>query len=111
MYGKNSRPVSTIHSTRSVLAEKIVCEAHKITMHGGVISAVAAVRENYWIAKLQQLTKKVIRNCIGCKRFQIKPFPTPPQGQLPIDRTTGSMSFQVIVQISLVLPYHVSRQE
>ena len=31
---------------RSILAEKIVHETHKRTMHGGVISAIAAVREN-----------------------------------------------------------------
>ena len=66
---------------RSILAEKIVHEAHKRTMHGGVISTMAAVRENYWITKLRQLTKRVIRNCFGCKRFQVKPFATPPQGQ------------------------------
>ena len=65
-------------------------------MHGGVILTMAAVRENYWIPKLQQLTKRVIRNCFGCKRFQVKPFVIPPQGQLPIDRTTGSRPFQVI---------------
>ena len=51
-------------------------------MHGGVISTMAAVREIYWITKLRQLTKKVIRNCFGCKRFKVKLFTTPPQGQL-----------------------------
>ena len=80
----------------SILAEKIVHEAQKRTIHGGVILTMAAVRENYWIPKLQQLTKRVIRNCFGCKRFQVKPFVIPPQGQLPIDRTTGSRPFQVI---------------
>ena len=81
---------------RLILAEKIVHEAQKRTMHEGVISTMTAVRENYWITKLQQLTKKVIKNCFGCKRFQVKPFATPPQGQLAIDRTTGSRPFQVI---------------
>ena len=50
---------------------------------------MAAVRETHWIAKLQQLTKRVIRNCFFRKLFQEKPFATSPQGQLPIDRTTG----------------------
>ena len=78
---------------RSILAVKIVHEAHKRTMNGGVISTMAALREKYWITKLQQLTKRVIRNCFGCKPFQVNPFATPLQGQLPIDRTTGSNSF------------------
>ena len=63
---------------RLILAEKIVHEAQKRTMNEGVISTMTAVRENYWITKLQQLTKKVIKNCLGSKRFQVKPFATPP---------------------------------
>ena len=43
-------------------------------MHGGVILTMAAVRENYWITKLRQLTERVTRNCFGCKRFQVKPL-------------------------------------
>ena len=78
---------------RLILAPKMVHEAHNRTMHGRVISAMAAVRENYWITKLKQLTKNVIRNCFGCKQFQVKPYATPPQGQLPTDRTTGSRPF------------------
>ena len=54
---------------RLSLAEKIVHGTYKKTMHEGVISTMAAVRENYWITKLQQLIKRVIRNCFGCKRF------------------------------------------
>ena len=37
---------------RSILAEKMVHEAHKRAMHGGVILTMAAVKENYWITKL-----------------------------------------------------------
>ena len=81
---------------RSILAEKIVHEAHKRTMHGGVILIMATVRENYWITKLWQLTKRLIRKCFGYIQFQVKPFVTASQGQLLINRTTGLRSFQVI---------------
>ena len=64
-------------------------------MHGGLILTMAAARENYWITKLQQVTKRVIRNCFRCKQFQVKPFATLPEGQLPIDRTTRLRRFQV----------------
>ena len=78
MYGKNPLYIPR----RSILAQKIVHEAHKRAMHGRVISTVAAVRENNWITELQQLAKRVIRNCFGCKRFQVKAFATPPQDHL-----------------------------
>ena len=64
-------------------------------MHGGLILTMAAARENYWITKLQQVTKRVIRNCFRCKQLQVKPFATLPEGQLPIDRTTRLRRFQV----------------
>ena len=49
-----------------LLAEKITYEAHMRTMHGGVIMTIATIRENYWISKLQQIAKRVIRKCFGC---------------------------------------------
>ena len=64
-------------------------------MNGGLILKMAAARGSYWITKLPQLTKRVIRNCFRCKQFQVKPFAALPEGQLPIDRTTGSRPFQV----------------
>lgn len=80
----------------SKLAEKIVMHEHVRTLHGGVGMTMAAVRNAYWIPRLRQLTKKVRRNCNGCKRFQVTPFPRPPTGNLPKDRTTGTRPFQVI---------------
>ena len=53
------------------------------------------VGETYWIPRLCQLTKKVIRKCCGCKRFQAAAFANPPTGNLPGERTEGSIPFQV----------------
>ena len=57
---------------------------------------MAAIRENFWIPKLRQIPKRVIRNCFGCKRFHTSLFITQQQGILPLDRTTETRSFQVI---------------
>ena len=43
-----------------------------------------------------QLTKRVIRGCNGCKKFQVNAFSNPPAGKLPTDRTQGSAPFKVI---------------
>ena len=40
-------------------------EAHKKTMHGGAILTMAVIRGNYWIPKLKQIARRVIRNCFG----------------------------------------------
>ena len=78
------------------LAEKIVMHEHVQTLHGGVGMTMAAVRKDYWIPRLRQLTKKVRRKCHGCKKFQVTPFPKSPTGNLPKDRTHGTRLFQVI---------------
>ena len=80
----------------SKLAEKIVQHFHKKIFHGGVVLKMTAVRDRYRIPKIRQLTKRIIRNCYGCKRYHIKPYDTPPSGQLTKDRATGIRAFQVI---------------
>ena len=57
-----------------ILSNKVVEDAHMATLHGGVGLSMACVREKYWIPRLRQLSKKVLRKCFGCKRFQAIPF-------------------------------------
>ena len=46
-------------------------------------------------AKIEAVNEIIIRNCCGCKRYHIKPYDTPPPGQLTKHRTTGIRAFQV----------------
>ena len=78
------------------LSKKIVEDAHIVTLHGGVGLTMTLVRRDYWIPRLRQLTKKVINNCFGCKKFRTTAFHSPPPAKLPTDRTIGSTPFQVI---------------
>lgn len=77
------------------LTEDITYEAHKKAMHGEVILITATFRENVWIPKLQQITKWVIRNCFGYKRFHTKPFNIKQSGIFSLDRITGTRLIQV----------------
>ncbi len=70
--------------------------AHLHTLHGGVGLTITRIQELYWIPRLRQLAKRIIRNCFGCKRFHATPLRTPPQACLPTERTTGKRPFQVI---------------
>ena len=75
---------------------KIVTEAHQRTLHGGMGATMTCVRESYWVPRLRRLTKKIIKGCKGCYRFQAKAYATPPPGKLPTDRTEGSEAFEVV---------------
>ena len=61
----------------SLLAEKIVQEAHIRRANGGVSLTMAEVRKNYQFPKLQGLAKKIRSIYFGCKRFQITAFANP----------------------------------
>ena len=75
---------------QSTLAEKIVQTAHLQTLQGGIGITMTKVREKFWIPKLRSLTKQIRRKCNGCKRFNAIAFPSPPPGQLPVERFTAT---------------------
>ena len=54
------------------------------------------IREKCWIPHLRRLTKRVINECLGCKRFQVTALENPPTGNLPKERTEGSVPFKSI---------------
>lgn len=66
------------------------------TLHGGVRLTMAKVRESYWIPRLIQLVKRLIKHCYGCKRFHVSASANPPPGYLPTDRTEGTAPFKVV---------------
>ncbi|KAK3700055.1 hypothetical protein QZH41_004346 [Actinostola sp. cb2023] len=96
----------------SIFAEKLVEDAHKNTLHGGVGLTMAKVRERYWIPRLRRLVKRIVKKCAGCKRFQAVAFHNPPVGPLPRDRTEGNTPFEVIgVDYAGPLEYKVSKKK
>ena len=64
---------------KSLLAEKLVEEAHLPTIHGRVTLAMTKIRDQYWIPTLKQLVKRIIKKFHGCKRFNISHYPKPSQ--------------------------------
>ena len=80
----------------AVLTEKMVHDAHVLSLHGGVGLTMTFIRQEYWVPRLRRLTKKVIRACYGCKKFQVTSFANPPTASLPTDRTVGSVPFEVV---------------
>ena len=61
----------------SVFTQTFVRHAHERTLHGGLGLTMAEVRERFWVPRLRKLTKKIIKSCWGCKRFQLIAQATP----------------------------------
>ena len=78
------------------IATKLIEQAHRTTLHGGMGLTVTKIREECWIPGLRRLVKRVIKSCSGCKRFQTRALNSAPPGLLPKERTQGSMAFEVV---------------
>ena len=57
---------------------------------------MAAVRSIFWTPVLRKLTKSVIQNCYGCKRFRATHYPNPKPGFLTRDRTEQPLPSEII---------------
>ena len=97
---------------RVVLSEKMVQDAHILTLHGRVGLTMAHVRQEYWIPRLRQLAKNVVNHCYGCKKFHVTKLQNPPPGNLPVDRTEGTFPFQVVgVDYAGPITYKISKKK
>jgi len=69
------------------LARLLVRFAHKISLHGGNQVVIGLIRSKYWIPKLQNIVKSVIRACKVCILYK-KKVQSQLMGDLPTERVT-----------------------
>ena len=87
--------------------KNMVAQEHLKILHEGVGYSIAEVKERFWIPKLRQLTKSVIHNCYGCKRFRGVACPVPAIGD-----NCGTRQFQVIgIDFAVPLIYIKKRKQ
>ena len=79
-----------------MFSKKLVMHADLQILQGGVSLTMAETREKYWILRLRRLTKRVISECHGCKRFHVTAIANPPTGNLPKERIEASVPFKSI---------------
>ena len=80
----------------SVLPEKLVQEAHILTIHEAVTLTMAKIRSEQWIPSSWQLVKKTVKKYFGCKRFRVSHYLDTSTGLLPLERTTQNLPFKII---------------
>ena len=73
----------------------VVMDAHENLLHSGVSSTVAHLRGKYWIPRIRQCVKSILRKCVICRRVVGKPYPIPDPPPLPKDRVQESVPFSV----------------
>ncbi|XGW15869.1 hypothetical protein V3C99_001376 [Haemonchus contortus] len=79
----------------TTLAQLIIREAHG-KLHRSTAHTMLEVRQKYWIPKLRQQVKKILRKCIECQKTNNLPYQYPPLAELPRRRVVRSRPFQDI---------------
>lgn len=87
---------------------KLVEDVNHCTLHGGVGLTMACIREPYWVLRLGRLAKRVIKQCYGCRRFQVKAAARPPPGTFHKTERKEAAPFKLSESTSLDLLSTVS---
>ena len=61
----------------------VVLNCHQKVMHGGVKDTLTELRSRFWVVKGRSFVKKLIHQCMVCKRLSSKPYNVPPEPPLP----------------------------
>ena len=79
---------------QSLLTNLIILEAHRKVPHAGVNATLTEIRSRYWICRERQIVKRLLRNCVVCKREHKKPLIGPPPPKLPSFRLSQTYPFE-----------------
>jgi len=80
--------------------------SHKRVMHGGVKSTLTELRSRFWIVQGRQSVRKLLYECVVCRRLEGKPFVASPPPPLPEFRVKEGPPF-TYVGIDFVGPLYV----
>ena len=75
------------------LTTLIVRRAHERVFHNGVKETLTEIRSRYWIVKGRSFVRMILRQCTICRKFEGRPYLTPPPPPLPKFRVTERPPF------------------
>ena len=61
-------------SKHSRLARLIIMDLHRKRAHAGCYTLLAELRKSFWITHYFSVVKRVIRECVACRRFNNRPL-------------------------------------
>ena len=70
-----------------------VLEAHNRVFHDGVKETLTELRSKFWIPRARSLVRRLIHQCVQCRRFEGRPFKPPPPPPLPRFRVVEDPAF------------------
>ena len=83
--------------------ELVVIYSHELDLHNGLREALTQLRSEYWVVKARNFIKKVLRNCIICRKHEGQSYKYPPETPLPRDCVTCEQFIVVSITLGLYL--------
>ena len=77
-----------------VITNLIILEAHRKVAHAGINATLTEIHSRYWICRGRQIVKRLLKNCVVCKREHKKTLIGPPSPKLPSFRLSQTYSFE-----------------
>ena len=74
----------------------LILNCHEKVHHLKVNATLAELRSRFWVSQGRQFVKKVIRNCVTCKKLEGKPCTAPPIAPLPNFRVSEAPPFSKV---------------
>ena len=71
----------------------VIEECHQRVHHSGVRATLAELRSRYWVPRGRQVVKRILSECVTCRKFTGKPYSTPPTAALPDFRVKEAPPF------------------
>ena len=73
--------------------ELVVIYSHELILHNGLRETLSRLRSEYWVVKAQNFIKKVLRNCIICRKHEGQSYKYPPKPPLPREHVACKLAF------------------
>ena len=75
------------------LVRKLIRRTHCMEGHVGRNHVISSLREQYWITGMTTAVRKVLNDCVYCKKYQAR-LETQKMGNLPMDRISATRAFE-----------------
>ena len=71
---QNKRYTPILLPKKGWVTTKIIEHNHKLMLHAGIYTVLNQLRKEFFIPSIYSMVKKVLRQCITCRRFNNRPI-------------------------------------
>ncbi|XP_044171892.1 uncharacterized protein LOC122956294 [Acropora millepora] len=79
--------------TKHPFTRLIIEECHQRVLHSGVRATLAELRSRVWVPRGRQTVKRILGECVTCRKLTGKPYSAPPTAALPDFRVREAPPF------------------